>query len=288
MYDSYLAYLKAYLPKPLSKNLSWTPSAERVLIAGCGSGHQMALALAQYTKTPLVKGIDLSRVNLRYAAERLAATEPAGGGRRRWALEQGDLSDAPPAGEAEAYDVAECCGVLHHCKDPTAALRALLRRVKRGGVVVLGVYAAAGTEPVRKCIDYVYETFKVSEASTPSLAQIREVREGVCGLPTSHPARRVLEGQLSFHSAAPFCDMLFHPRAHYFTLPELRKLTEDVGAELLAMSFDSCQADISARLKYATAEPADETMRAWAAWEEVERKGVLQSLPWHNLILRKP
>ena len=286
VFTSYLAYLRRYLPLKASASLSWPEADEKLLVAGCGSGHQVALALAQYTSTALVKGIDLSGVNLAYAQGRLTATTPA---TQRWTLAQEDLTDVVPTAseEYERYDVVECCGVLHHCKEPGTALKALVRRMKKGGVMQLGVYSAGGTERVRECISFLQEKYHLHDSAGVSAERIREVREAVDALPSSNPARQVLQSQLSYYAAAPFRDMLCHPRAHYFSLEELRVLTKAAGLRLLAMTFDSCGADIAARLAYSGKTQQDEVMASWDTWRHVEGQINTQSLPWHNMLLVK-
>eukprot|EP01061_Rhynchopus_euleeides_P009769 TRINITY_DN19041_c0_g1_i1.p1 TRINITY_DN19041_c0_g1~~TRINITY_DN19041_c0_g1_i1.p1 ORF type:complete len:698 (+),score=102.60 TRINITY_DN19041_c0_g1_i1:258-2096(+) len=288
VFASYLEYLKCYLPPSVGSRCKWAESDERILVAGCGSGHQLALVLSQYSATKHVKGIDLSRANLAFAEERLGTCFARH--KSRYSLEHDDLTshvscDVRPA-EFEAYDVIECCGVLHHCKDPEAALTALMRRLKPGGVLHLGVYSAAGTEPVRECIRFLQGKLGLHEGFCPTREKIQEIREFVDSLPSSNPAKGVLRSQLSYYAAAPFRDMLFHPRAHYFTLRELRSLTESVGLELLSLTFDSNASDVAARFKYMSV-AQDEEMRSWDAWQKVESAGIMQALPWHNLLLRK-
>eukprot|EP01063_Lacrimia_lanifica_P030146 TRINITY_DN4743_c0_g1_i1.p1 TRINITY_DN4743_c0_g1~~TRINITY_DN4743_c0_g1_i1.p1 ORF type:complete len:722 (+),score=251.43 TRINITY_DN4743_c0_g1_i1:79-2244(+) len=296
-FESYKAYLRQYLPAKQHARLPWAdgPGEERLLIAGCGSGHQMALALHQYRHTEVV-GIDLSTTNLAYAHAQLAELFPGvKEGRPRWAVHEADLTNpldvgavgAPGKGDLR-FHVIECCGVLHHCEDPAAALKTLMAALSPGGVVVLGVYAAKSCEPVREAIRWLEGRHPQSSAAGPSLDAIKKIREDVDALPSHHPAKRVLLSQLSYYSAAPFRDMLFHPRAHYFTIPQLRDLAAAAGAQLLSMSFDGCGTDIAARLRYSSLAPHDEAMDDWATWEAVEKTGLLTQLPWHTVLLWKP
>lgn len=44
----------------------------------------------------------------------------------------------------EAFDVVISNGVLHHTSDPEAGYRAILRKVKHGGFVIIGLYNSSG------------------------------------------------------------------------------------------------------------------------------------------------
>eukprot|EP01064_Diplonema_japonicum_P009369 TRINITY_DN16855_c0_g1_i1.p1 TRINITY_DN16855_c0_g1~~TRINITY_DN16855_c0_g1_i1.p1 ORF type:complete len:649 (+),score=181.04 TRINITY_DN16855_c0_g1_i1:47-1993(+) len=280
-YTSYKHYLRDYLPKQMGQKLDWSEKTEKVLIAGCGSGHQMAIALHQY-KNSVVTGIDLSGVNLAYAEYRLSKLYS----NDRYKLIEKAIEDCTPDDDG-LFDVVECCGVLHHCDDPEKALRSLKKLLRPNGVLLLGVYAASSTEKVRGCIKYLRDTYpKYGEYRTPDLEAIRSMRADIKELSPSHAVRRVLESQSSYFAAPSFRDMLFHPRAQYYSLPELRELTTSVGFSLLSLSFDACSSDIAARLKYSGLNPSDEGMSSWATWIKVEQLGIMQSLPWHNLLLK--
>jgi SAM-dependent methyltransferase len=115
------------------------PPDARVLEMGCGTG-QMTLFLAGAGR--LVVGADLTRASLLLAA----AAE------RRYGVE-GVLfveTDLRSAGlRAGAFDVVVANGVLHHTPDPRASFAALVRLVRPGGVIVIGVYNAFARLPHR-------------------------------------------------------------------------------------------------------------------------------------------
>ncbi|KAJ9469788.1 hypothetical protein DIPPA_60681 [Diplonema papillatum] len=288
VYNSYDQYLKEYLPRSQHGLLNVLVKQERILLAGCGSGHQMALALAQY-KNSHVTGMDLSKTNLQYAHWRMRELFPTSS---RWSLCQGDLTQVTAETALCAsgqFDVIECCGVLHHCDDPTTALKALVSALRPGGILLLGVYSAVGTERVRECIRWIHQKFNMHDAYHPTLSDIRKIRDEIEKLPTSSTVKQVLCGQLSFYSTSAFRDMLFHPCAHYFSLSELKELVDMCGLGVLSFSFDSIQDDIRTRLEYSSLSSSDCEMCSWDVWKKVERRGgIRQSLPWHNILLQKP
>jgi len=115
------------------------PGDARVAEMGCGTG-QMSLYLARADR--LVVGADLARASLE-----LAAGAAARFGVTRAMFVETDLRR--PGLKPGAFDVVYCSGVLHHTPDPRAAFRSLVRLVRPGGVIVLGLYNAVARIPLR-------------------------------------------------------------------------------------------------------------------------------------------
>jgi SAM-dependent methyltransferase len=111
----------------------------RVVEVGCGTG-QMCLYLARADR--IVVGMDLSRAALRLGAE--AARRFGVGGVQ---FVESDLRN--PGVRAGAFDVVYSSGVLHHTADPRASFAGLVRLVRPGGAVVLGLYNAFARVPTR-------------------------------------------------------------------------------------------------------------------------------------------
>src|SRR4051812_28659320 len=102
----------------------------RIAEVGCGTG-QMSLYLARADR--LVVGCDLARASLALGA----------GAARRYGVDQVrfvecDLTQLPL--KEGAFDLVYCSGVLHHTPDPAAAFAAIVKAVKPGGHVILGLY----------------------------------------------------------------------------------------------------------------------------------------------------
>jgi SAM-dependent methyltransferase len=106
---------------------------------GCGTG-QMSLYLARADRT--VVALDLSR-----SALALGAAAARRYGTRAVRFVECDLARLPL--RAAAFDVVYCSGVLHHTPDPRAAFTRLVRAVKPGGHVILGLYNRYARLPLR-------------------------------------------------------------------------------------------------------------------------------------------
>jgi len=115
------------------------PGDARIAEVGCGTG-QMSLFLA--TADRLVIGADLTRASLELAED----------ARRRYGVERAVFVETDlraPGLRAGAFDVVYSSGVLHHTPDPRASFAAVVRLLRPGGVVVVGLYNAYARLPHR-------------------------------------------------------------------------------------------------------------------------------------------
>ena len=253
----------------------------RVLIAGCGSGHQLALTRQLLTAVHIV-GLDLSRRALGYASRRLEVKEqpeqPEGGSSlpetltTTIALLHGDIMDLCPE-RIQPFEIVCCGGVLHHLPDPPAGLKALRSVLKTGGVLQLATYSTIGTAAWRKdAAEYlptspaVGHLYPVAVTATrfapiraPSHEELQAFRAELLALagPDGRGLRQDLAGErlachavqcgFEFFSSAGLRDLLFHPQERTYTLLELKELLADCGLECFGVTFGSLGADAVAR-----------------------------------------
>ncbi|MFT5560466.1 MAG: ubiquinone/menaquinone biosynthesis C-methylase UbiE [Litorivivens sp.] len=193
------------------------------LIAGCGTGKQ-PLRLASYAKDISIKAMDLSLTSLGYAkrkAEELGLSEFV-------EFVQGDILELEAL--EEKFDVIECSGVLHHMQNPEQGLQALLPRLRKKGLLRLGLYS-------RIARDKTGVNNARRQGADASLSNIRDLRA------------EYLQGDQSlaklsrdFFSTSECRDLLFHVQEHQFDLIEIKDLLERNGLEFLG--FDHPAADI--------------------------------------------
>ncbi|MBV1691331.1 methyltransferase domain-containing protein [Novosphingobium sp. G106] len=115
------------------------PGDATIAEIGCGTG-QMSLYLARADRR--VVALDLSR-----AALTLGAAAARRYGTRRIDFVECDLACLPL--RDAAFDVVYCSGVLHHTPDPRAAFASVVRAVKPGGHIILGLYNRYARLPLR-------------------------------------------------------------------------------------------------------------------------------------------
>lgn len=105
----------------------------RVLDAGCGTGRHLCEAFRH--KEVEVVGIDLNRNDLKTARGflHLMAQEQ----KNNWLLVRGDVVRLPF--RDASFDVVICAEVLEHIPDNVAAVKELIRVLKRNGVLAVSV-----------------------------------------------------------------------------------------------------------------------------------------------------
>ena len=115
------------------------PGDARIAEVGCGTG-QTSLYLARADRQ--VVALDLSRGALSLGA---AAA-------RRYGLDQVNFVECDlgrlPLRDA-AFDLVYCSGVLHHTPDPAASFASIVKAVRPGGHVILGLYNLYARIPLR-------------------------------------------------------------------------------------------------------------------------------------------
>lgn len=233
----------------------------RVLVAGCGTGQQpirLALSHAELEVTAL----DLSRRSLGYAARKVQA---AGlGGRVR--LGHADLLKLPDAAELGLFERAYASGVLHHLREPSEGLRAVLSRLAPGGIINLGLYS----RPARQRLNVV-RRWAAEAGLAGDLADIRRLRAQVKAQ-MDDPAWAETAQFRDFYSTSECRDLLLHVQEHQFDIPGLKRFLDEAGLEFLAFDFDDPRIERRFRKEFEThpggPERALRSLDAWQAYEE--------------------
>jgi SAM-dependent methyltransferase len=171
-----------------------------VLELGCGTG-QLSLFLA--TGGRRVVGADLSRASLQLAA-RAAERYRLRGVR----FVETDLR--APGLRKGAFDVVIANGVLHHTPDPRASFAAMVKLLKPGGAVVLGLYNSFARLPLR-----LRRAIHKLTGKVPFDPVLRDRK--------AEPARR----------EAWLRDQYEHPEEHRHTLAEVQRWFRENGVDYL-------------------------------------------------------
>jgi SAM-dependent methyltransferase len=116
------------------ERLAFFDAPFKVLIAGAGTGRHAIAAALRYGDNADVLAIDLSRRSLAYGQMKAARYEL---GNLHFA--QGDLLAMGP--DTGPFDIIESVGVLHHLADPFAGLTALAGKLRKGGLMLVGLYS---------------------------------------------------------------------------------------------------------------------------------------------------
>ena len=171
-----------------------------VLELGCGTG-QLSLFLA--TAERRVVGADLSRASLQLAQDAASRYRL-----RDVRFVETDLR--APGLRKHAFDVAIASGVLHHTPDPRASFAAVVRLLKPGGTVVIGLYNAFARIPLR----------------------LRRAVHRLTGLVPFDPVLRDRKAEPARREAW-LRDQYQHPEEHRHTLREVQGWFRENGVEYL-------------------------------------------------------
>lgn len=192
-----------------------------VLIAGCGTGRH-AIETASSYRGARVLALDLSGASLAYAARQAADI-----GLRNLEFAQADILQLGTL--PRRFDVIESVGVLHHLADPERGWRELLKLLRPGGLMLLGLYSEIARAPV-----VAARAFIEAAGLEPTPAGIRACRQAVMqgDCPDS---MRALTGFGDFYGTSACRDLLFHEQEHRYTLPQLQALLDRLGLDLLGL-----------------------------------------------------
>ena len=246
---------------------SGLPVAAEMLVAGCGTGREAALAASRYPDARIT-AIDISETSIFYAAERCREGPPA-----RIDFRAMDLGRVGELGKS--FHFIACSGVLHHLPEPEAGWAALAAVLEPGGVIRIMVYS----EPARAGIRAARSLLADFIGRPVDGDLLREARRRLIAAP---PA--ILEGSIDFYTLPGIHDLLLHPQEDCFDVPRIGRALDALGLELLTFDLPSP----ALRARYRWDHPEDPAMRDLEAWAALEREQPSLFRSMHKFWCRKP
>ena len=223
-----------------------------VLIAGCGTGWEVAEAALTY-QGARVTGLDLSRASLAYG---LSRAHEMGIANARFI--HGDIMNAAALGMA--FDYIQCGGALHHMADPLAAWKVLVDRLEPHGVMKVALYAKAARGAVAHARALIAD-----RNIDPTPDNIRAFRCFVMEQPPESPLSGLTKFT-DFYYLNGCRDLLFHEHEHQLDLGFVQRACEELEIEFLGFHFRD--PDTPRRYRRAFAHDAGMTdLDAWALFE---------------------
>ncbi|CAK9057665.1 unnamed protein product [Durusdinium trenchii] len=249
------------LPVPIFEHLQrlcpgWAPSeaamtrqGKRLLVAGCGSGHQVAVELKTYSDITELVAFDVSAQSVAVAQRKLKELLPEHMARVRFLV--GDIMDLTLSHPllSDGFDLVVCCGVLHHLPKPLEGLQRLASVLRPSGVIQLATYSALSHQTWQNGVqDWLRSKNLKPESGIPTRQEVRAMRAEVLK-PEERPEEALtLLHFPEFYTYAGVLDLLFHPLERSFTLLQLlEELILPARLKPLGVFFLDVNADLAAR-----------------------------------------
>jgi SAM-dependent methyltransferase len=222
-----------------------TPAPEKsdvqILIAGCGTGYHPIGVAAEYPDAT-VTGVDFSMSSLAHA---IRASRKYNVPNLRFV--HGDILRLEMRQE---FDAIEAVGVLHHMDDPAAGLQTLIRSLKPGGFIKLGLYSRRARANLQAAKELIQRR-QIGRSSAELRAVRQEIIRDVTGL------TKGLTDAPDFFYMSGFRDLLCHVREVAFTPAELKPILKAAGTTLLGYRGINAET----RAEYVKRFPEDPYMR---------------------------
>lgn len=204
-------------------------SHPRILVAGGGTG-DATIFLAEQLRghAAEIVYLDLSTASMDIAKKR-AVTR--GLTNINWL--QGSILDLPQM-DIGKFDYINCCGVLHHLKNPTKGLQALKSCQKDDGAIGIMVYAKYG----RTGIYHMQQLMKLVNTGVSDLSEkIENTRRIFKTLPESHTLKSgpvpLTDAKLAELSDSDLVDLFLHTQDRPYTVPEIYHWLDECDLHLI-------------------------------------------------------
>ena len=225
--NPYPRWLSCHVPTPESRHnqiakhfskqeLAFMDLPYKVLIGGAGTGQQAIDAAFGYGLGAALTAIDISLSSLAYAkhmADHFKADNLC--------FVQCDILNSDQLDEV--FDVIECIGVLHHMDDPWRGWQVLIKKLRPGGLMKIGLYSRAARSNIASL-----RTDIQAGGLNGDEQVIRGYRQGILAEGEEGKRAFLLESS-DFYSLSNFRDLMFHVSEQHLTIPEISSFMSDNG-----------------------------------------------------------
>ena len=222
----------------------------KILIAGCGTGHQ--ILYSQKFKNAKITCIDLSLSSLAYAQRKINELCI-----NNVELILMDLLEVHLLNEK--FDIIECSGVLHHMEKPFRGLEALVKILNHNGLINIGLYSELARSQIASARSYI----KNNEIKADSQS-IRNFRQKI--ILNKVKDLNFLKNYSDFYSLSTCRDLCFHTQEQRFKIPQIQN-----ALNLNQLNFLGFYLPPSIKFKYKNNFPEDNkltNLNNWAKFEE--------------------
>ena len=238
-----------------------------ILIAGCGTGHQVV----QYSGiiNSNICAIDLSSSSLSFAKRTAYELEI-----KNVNFFNMDILDMNLL--KKKFDFIICSGCLHHMKKPEEGLRCLLNVLNNDGLLYIGLYS----EIARIEIHWVRQYIKkhLIEVSEANMIRLRRKM-----LKSSNTNFNEITKSIEFFSFSRFRDLVFNFQEHNFNISQLKNIFDKYNHSFLG--FDRVNSIVMKSFKERF--PHDNSEYDLICWNEFEKDNPKTFASMYNIWLKK-
>ena len=224
----------------------------KILIAGCGTGRH-AIQMALNYPDAQIFGIDISLSSLQFAN----------------AMKQKHNIENVSFIHCSIFDIStlktkfhiiECIGVLHHLKQPSRCIKALLMALRRDGIIKLGLYSKTARTSIETLKDKCSE-HKITY-SPENLIAIRKLAA------TQYPDKmKSIIWSRDFFSHQGCMDLLFNPYEDNYTPKRIYDLLRTYNLDFCG--FETYQPHAPFFTKFNSGEDLRDLLHKWHIFESV-------------------
>ncbi|MEE2998146.1 MAG: class I SAM-dependent methyltransferase [Pseudomonadota bacterium] len=200
-----------------------TTEKRRILVAGGGTGDATVMLAQQHANAGFdaeIIHLDISEASAAIARARIEARKLD-----NIQFVQGAIEAIPELALGQ-FDYIDCCGVLHHLKDPLAGLTVLRGALKPNGGMGIMVYAPLG----RTGVYHAQAMLQMISEDAPDPERIDVARQLLDTLPDSNWLKRNPHvGDHVNQGDAGIYDLLLHRRDRAYSVVELASLLQQGG-----------------------------------------------------------
>lgn len=197
----------------------------KILIAGCGTGHE-PLNMAVHYPEAHITGVDLSLASLAYGKQKAVEL-----GVDNVEFLQADILELDDLGQQ--FDLISCSGVLHHMEDPAAGWSRLLSCLKPDGLMKIALYSEVARQTVVLCRKWIAE-----QGFTATPEGIRAFRQAIAEMDAGNPLKDITSWT-DFFSMSMCRDLVFHVQEQRVTLPWIKSVLNDLDLCCLSMRISN-------------------------------------------------
>lgn len=246
----------------------------RLLVAGGGTGDAVMFLGEQLRDTDAeIVYLDLSHASMEVARARAKVR-----GLTNITWHQRSLLELPNM-DIGTFDYINCCGVLHHLKDPVKGLNALASVLDEHGAMDIMVYAQYG----RTAIYQMQELMRMINRGENNLQQcVDNTHTAIAELPKENWYKRDEQrwtGDLEDLGDIEVYDLFLHSQDRAYTVPQIYRWLDECNLNMAGFSGFSGQ-----KLKYAVDTYArDEKFRDLVSQLPVEQQQAIAELMNGNI-----